>query len=246
MNVGEIMHFLSADINSWMTAVKDQFISTFITESRYKLFLEGLGTTLKITLFAAIFGFLLGALLAFMRMSRRRNGKKTVFSYLSGLYIDVIRGTPSVVQLLIMYNIILVSVDNKVAIAVAAFAINSSAYVAEIVRAGIQAVDPGQTEAGMSLGLSKRTTMLHVIIPQAIKNVLPPLGNEFIVLLKETAIVGYIALMDLTKAGDFVITRTFKPYMPLIATAVIYFIIVKILSVLLNRFERRLHQGDSR
>lgn len=240
------MQFLSADINSWMTAVKDQFISTFITESRYKLFLEGLGTTLKITLFAAIFGFLLGSLLAFMRMSRRRNGKKTIFSLLAGLYIDVIRGTPSVVQLLIMYNIILVAVDNKVMIAIVAFAINSSAYVAEIVRAGIQAVDSGQTEAGLSLGLPKRTTMLHIIIPQAIKNVLPPLGNEFIVLLKETAIVGYIALMDLTKASDFVITRTFKPYMPLISTAVIYFIIVKILSVLLNRLERRLRQGDSR
>lgn len=240
------MQFFTADINSWIAAVKSQFIATFITGDRYKLFLDGLGVTLKITFLAAIFGFLLGTLLAFMRISRRRNGKKTIFSYIAGAYIDVIRGTPSVVQLLIMYQIILVAVESKVVIAVAAFAINSSAYVAEIVRAGIQAVDPGQTEAGQSLGLSKRTTMLHIVIPQAIKNVLPPLGNEFIVLLKETAIVGYVAMMDLTKVSDFIISRTLKPYMPLLATALIYFIIVKILSVLLNRLERRLHQGDSR
>lgn len=238
------MQFFAADINSWAEAVKSQFVATFITGDRYKLFLEGLGVTLKITILAAIFGFLLGTLLAFMRISRRRNGKKTLFSYIAGAYIDVIRGTPSVVQLLIMYQIILVSVESKTVIAVAAFAINSSAYVAEIVRAGIQAVDSGQMEAGRSLGLSERTTMLHIIIPQAIKNVLPPLGNEFIVLLKETAIVGYVAMMDLTKVSDFIISRTLKPYMPLLATALIYFIIVKILSILLGRLERRLAKSD--
>lgn len=240
------MQFPLLSFGSWFDEVQVQFVKTFITADRYKLFLDGLGTTLKITFFAAIIGFVIGTILAFMKLSCRRNGKKTIWARIAGAYIDVIRGTPSVVQLLIMYNIILVSVNNKVIIAIAAFAINSGAYVAEIVRAGILAVDKGQSEAGRSLGLSNRTTMLSIVIPQAIKNVLPPLGNEFIVLLKETAIVGYVALMDLTKASDFIISRTFKPYMPLLATALIYFVIIKILTILLDKFERRLRKGDRR
>lgn len=231
---------------NWFATVKDDFVQTFITADRWKLFLSGLGVTMRITLFAALLGLVIGLLVAVMRLSRKKNGKKTFFSVIAGIYIDVIRGTPSVVQLLIMYNVVLLSIDNKVIIAIISFGINSGAYVAEIIRAGIQAVDKGQSEAGRSLGLSQRMTMQYIVIPQAIKNVLPALGNEFIVLLKETAIVGYIALMDLTKAGDFVMSRTYKAFMPLVGTAVIYFVIIKILSMLLSAFERRLQRSDSR
>jgi len=170
-----------------------------------------------------------------------------LISLLAGVYIDVIRGTPLVVQLLIMWNIVLVSlVNDRATVAILTFGINSGAYVAEIIRAGIQAVDNGQMEAARSLGLSKRRAMQYVVLPQAIKNVLPALCNEFIVLLKETAIVGYIALRDLTKAGDFVMSRTFRAFMPLIGVAIIYFVIIKILSVLFSILERRLQRSDSR
>lgn len=229
----------------WFDEVKADFIKTFITGDRWKLFADGLSVTLKITLFAAIFGLVVGLFAAIMRLSRTRKGKKTFFSYVAGAYIDIIRGTPAVVQLLIMYNLVLISVESKELVAIITFGINSGAYVAEIFRAGIQAVDRGQTEAGRSLGLSQRITMMHIVIPQAVKNVLPALGNEFIVLLKETAIVGYIALMDLTKAGDFVMSRTLEAFMPLIGTALIYFVIIKILSLLLGRMERRLQKSDS-
>jgi polar amino acid transport system permease protein/polar amino acid transport system substrate-binding protein len=181
-----------------------------------------------------------------MRLSRTKNGKKTVFSVFAGIYIDVIRGTPAVLQLLILYFAVLPATASKELAAVIAFSINSGAYVAEIVRAGIQAVDYGQTEAGRSLGLSQRATMQYIIIPQAMKNILPALVNEFIVLLKETAVAGYIGVMDLTKVSDFIVSRTFIAFMPLIGTAVIYFTIVKILSVLLGKLERRLRQSDSR
>lgn len=240
------MQFFTADFSTFWAGLQKQFVSTFVTGDRYKMFLDGLGITIEITVFAAIFGFFIGTVMAFMKMSTTKNGHKTIFSYIAGLYIDIIRGTPSVVQLLIMYNIVLVAVENKVIIAVAAFSINSGAYVAEIIRAGILAVDIGQTEAGRSLGLSKYQTMRYVVIPQAIKNVLPPLSNEFITLLKETAIVGYIALADLTKASDFVISRTLLPYVPLLSTALIYFIVIKIMTLLLNKYERRLRKGDSR
>ena len=202
--------------------------------------------TLRLTFFAAIFGILLGIIFALMRLSRTKNGKKTVFSVFAGIYIDVIRGTPAVLQLLILYFAVLPATASKELAAVIAFSINSVAYVAEIVRAGIQAVDYGQTEAGRSLGLSQRATMQYIIIPQAMKNILPALVNEFIVLLKETAVAGYIGVMDLTKVSDFIVSRTFIAFMPLIGTAVIYFTIVKILSVLLGKLERRLRQSDSR
>lgn len=245
-NVGVNVQFFSLGITTFWNEFVRQFEATFITGDRYKLFFDGLGVTLKISFFAALFGFLIGTLLAFMKMSKTKKGKKTIFSRIASAYIDVIRGTPAVIQLLIMYNIILVAVQSKVLIAIIAFAINSGAYVAEIVRAGIMAVDVGQSEAGRALGLSKYQTMTYIIVPQAIKNVLPPLGNEFIVLLKETAIVGYVALMDLTKVSDFIISRTLQPYVPLLSTAFIYFVVIKIMTILLNKFERRLRKGDSR
>ena len=160
--------------------------------------------------------------------------------------MDVIRGTPSVLQLLIMWFIVMKNSQNGVLVASLSFGINSGAYVSEIVRAGILAVDKGQTEAGRSLGLSKAQTMIYIVIPQAIKNVLPPIGNEFIVLLKETAIVGYVSLTDLTRAANQITSRTYEAFMPLIGAAVIYFTVIKILTILLDKLERRLRKSDNR
>lgn len=233
-------------MSEWFANVQSMFEAAFITGDRWKLYLNGLGVTLKIAFFAAILGIILGTIIALMKLSTRKNGKRSIFSYIAQAYIDVIRGTPSVLQLLIMWFIVMSSSKNGVLVAVLSFGINSGAYVAEIVRAGIQAVDQGQMEAGRSLGLSKGQTMRYIILPQAIKNVLPPIGNEFIVLLKETAIVGYVSLTDLTRAANQVVSRTFEAFMPLIGAAVIYFVIIKILSVLLGILERRLRKGDNR
>lgn len=233
-------------IAGWLETLQKDFVQSFITGDRWKLFLDGLGITLRISLGAGIIGVVLGILLAFMKISRKRNGKKTILSRLAGAYIDVIRGTPVVVQLMILYFAVLASVDNKILVAIISFGMNSAAYVAEIVRSGIQSVDRGQTEAGRAQGLSNRQTMQYIVVPQAFKNVLPALGNEMIVLLKETAVVGYIGLMDLMRTGNAMIAKTYKAFMPLIGTAVIYFVVIKILSLLLARFERRLQKSDSR
>lgn len=222
------------------------FEAAFITGDRWKLYLEGLGVTLRIAVFAAILGMLIGTILAFMKLSVRRNGKRTILAVIANIYIDVIRGTPSVLQLMIMWFIIFSSAKNGVVVAVLSFGINSGAYVAEIVRAGILAVDKGQMEAGRSLGLSKTQTMIYVIIPQAVKNVLPPIGNEFIVLLKETAIVGYVSLTDLTRAANQIASRTYEAFMPLIGAAMIYFVVIKILTILLGKLEGRLRKSDNR
>ncbi|WP_031388840.1 amino acid ABC transporter permease [Kineothrix alysoides] len=222
------------------------FEAAFITGDRWKLYLNGLGVTLEIAFFAAILGMVIGTLLAFMKLSVRRNGKKSILVVLANVYIDVIRGTPSVLQLMIMWFIIMANSKNGVLVAILSFGINSGAYVAEIVRAGILAVDNGQMEAGRSLGLSKVQTMIYIIIPQAVKNVLPPIGNEFIVLLKETAIVGYVSLTDLTRVANQIASRTYEAFMPLIGAAVIYFIVIKILTILLAKFERRLRKSDNR
>lgn len=233
-------------MQAWLERVAEMFDAAFISGDRWKLYLQGLGVTLQIAAFAAILGMIIGTVLAFMKLSVRRNGKKTILAILANIYIDVIRGTPSVLQLMIMWFIIFYSAKNRVAVAVLSFGINSGAYVAEIVRAGILAVDKGQMEAGRSLGLSKTQTMISIIIPQAVKNVLPPIGNEFIVLLKETAIVGYVSLTDLTRVANQIASRTYEPFMPLIGAAVIYFIVIKILTILLERLERRLRKSDNR
>ena len=229
-----------------MSVVAYNFRIAFIDCERWKIYLQGLGVTIQIAVFAAILGVVIGTVIALMKMSTTRTGKRTKFSYLAQAYIDIIRGTPSVLQLLIMWFIVMSSSKNGVLVAVLTFGINSGAYVSEIMRAGIQAVDHGQMEAGRSLGLSKAQTMRYIILPQAIKNVLPPIGNEFIVLLKETAIVGYVSLSDLTRVASQVTSRTYEAFMPLIGAAVIYFIIIKILSKLLERLERRLRKGDHR
>lgn len=233
-------------MQAWFEKVAGMFETAFIVGDRWKLYLNGLGVTLQVAFFAAILGMVIGTLLAFMKLSVRRNGKKTILAVIADIYIDVIRGTPSVLQLMIMWFIIFVNSKNGVMVAVLSFGINSGAYVAEIVRAGILAVDNGQTEAGRSLGLSKAQTMIYIVIPQAVKNVLPPIGNEFIVLLKETAIVGYVSLTDLTRAANQITSRTLEAFMPLIGAAVIYFIVIKILTILLAGLERRLRKSDNR
>lgn len=234
------------NMQAWFEKAAKMFEAAFITGDRWKLYLEGLGVTLKIAVFAAMLGVIIGTLIAFMKLSVKRNGKKTILTVIANIYIDIIRGTPSVLQLMIMWFIIFSNSKNGVMVAVLSFGINSGAYVAEIVRAGILAVDKGQMEAGRSLGLSKAQTMIHIIIPQAVKNVLPPIGNEFIVLLKETAIVGYVSLTDLTRVANQIASRTYEAFMPLIGAAVIYFVVIKILTILLERFERRLRRSDNR
>ena len=214
----------------------------FIFEDRWRLYLDGLGVTLGITLGAICISTVLGMVLCLMKLSKYK-----ILRWPAQAYIDIIRGIPVVVQLLIMYNVILLDVtDNKMIVAVVAFGLNSSAYMAEIYRSCINAVDPGQMEAGRSLGLSKAQTMWSIIFPQAIKNCLPTYTSEFIVLVKETAVVGYIALTDLTKVYSAIQSKTYDAFGPLLIIAVAYFCITKVLSIIFAQMERRLRQSDRR
>lgn len=223
----------------------DRFVLNFINDNRYMYLVKGLIITLVVTFFAVLIGALLGFIIAIVRSTYSKTGKLKILNFLCNVYITVIRGTPVVVQLLIIYFVIFGSVNiNKIFVAVLAFGLNSGAYVAEIVRSGIMAVDEGQFEAGRSLGFTYAQTMRIIILPQAIKNILPALGNEFIVLLKETSICGYIALEDLTKAGDIIRGRTYDAFMPLIAVALIYLVLVIIFTKLVNSLERRLRNSD--
>ena len=224
----------------------EQFNAAFITDDRWKLYFQGLWTTLEIVLFATILGLAVGTISCLMYMSTKKKGKPTVLHYIAMIYIDIIRGTPSVLQLLIMWFIIMKSSTNGVLVAVISFGINSGAYVSEIMRGGIQAVNKGQLEAGDSLGITRFTTMRYVILPQAFRNALPALCNEFITLLKETAIVGYVSLADLTRVANQVASRTYQPFMPLIGAAVIYFVIIKFFTILFGNLERRLRQNVTR
>ena len=230
----------------WLNTIGNKIYAAFILKDRWMLYLKGLGVTMQVAVMAAILGIIIGTILAFMKLSTRRNGKPSVFAYIANIYIDVIRGTPSVLQLLIMWFIVLKSCHNGVLVGAITFGINSGAYVAEIVRAGILAVDKGQTEAGRSLGLNKFQTMRYIVIPQAFKNVLPPLGNEFIVLIKETAIVGYVSLSDLTRVANQMTSTLYDAFTPLIGAAIVYFTIIKILTILLAKLERRLRKSDNR
>ena len=233
-------------VGSWLSSVGESFYVVFVEGDRWKLYFRGLGVTLEVSLIAVILGVIIGTMLAFMRLSAHKDTKPTILAKIAGIYIDVIRGTPAVLQLLIMWFVVLKSWKSGVLVAGITFGMNSGAYVAEIVRAGILAVDKGQTEAGRSLGLNQVQTMCYIVIPQAFKNILPPLGNEFIVLIKETAIVGYVALSDLTRVANQISTKTYEPFMALVGAAVIYLIITKILSALLSKLERRLRKGDNR
>lgn len=197
-----------------------------------------------ITLFAVMLGIILGFLIAIVRTNHDRNGGLPILNAICKVYLTVVRGTPVMIQLLIIYYVILASVTNKIMVATIAFGLNSAAYVAEIVRSGIMSVDIGQFEAGRSLGLNYKQTMQAIILPQAIKNILPALLNEFISLLKETSISGYIGLMDLTKGGDIIRSNTYEAFLPLLAVALIYLVIVMILSACVNKLERRLRNNE--
>ena len=226
--------------------ISERFVAAFITGERWKLYISGLGITLEIALFAGILGIIIGTVAALMKLSTTEDGKPTILNYIASVYVDVIRGTPSVLQLLIMWFIVMASSNNGILVASLSFGINSGAYVSEIVRGGILAVDKGQMEAGRSLGLSKAKTMRYIVLPQAMKNVIPPLGNEFITLVKETAIVGYVSLSDLTRVANQIASRTYDAFMPLIGAAVIYFLVIKILTILLGKLERRMRRSDLR
>lgn len=228
--------------------IKEKFIATFVKENRYDFFVKGLSNTLIISICAALLGILIGFLIAIIRTTHDNNKKKNVFldvlNIFAKVYLTVIRGTPATVQLLIMYYIIMSNSTNKILIAIMTFGINSGAYVAEIVRSGIQSIDKGQFEAGRSLGLSYEKTMWFIIVPQAFKNVLPALANEFITLLKETSISGYIALNDLTRAGDIIRSLTYETFFPLFTVAAIYLLMVMVLTNLVGKLERRLKKNE--
>lgn len=231
----------------------DDVYLNFIKDDRWKYITNGLGVTLTVTLFAVIIGIVLGFLVAIIRATHDKAGKMpplvqgtlSFLNFICNVYLTVIRGTPVLVQLLIIYFVIFASVRiDKVFVAVIAFGINSGAYVAEIVRGGIMSIDQGQFEAGRSLGFNFAQTMWYIIIPQTFKNVLPALGNEFIVLLKETSVAGYIALQDLTKAGDIIRSQTFSAMLPLLAVAAIYLVMVIMLSNLQKLLERKLRKNE--
>jgi His/Glu/Gln/Arg/opine family amino acid ABC transporter permease subunit len=224
---------------------KAKLINNFVKENRWKYLLSGLGNTLLISFFAVLIGIVLGFIIAILRSTFDMMDKKNIFTKsLNGIlkaYLTVIRGTPALIQLLIMYYVIFTSPDvSKLFVACVSFGLNSSAYIAEIVRSGIMSIDVGQFEAGRSLGFTHAQTMWHFILPQAFKNILPALGNEFIVLVKETSIAGYIGINELTRGGDFIRSRTYEAFLPLIAVAIIYLVIVMFLTSLVSKMERRL------
>lgn len=229
-----------------MDSLSTQFYKAFIRNGRWLLYAKGLGNTLEVTLFAALIGVVLGTLACLFNLQRNKKGKRTIGSYIAYVYIDVIHGTPTMIQLLIMWNVIMASSKNKILVACMAFGINSGAYVAEILRGGIQSVDEGQMEAGRSLGLTRNMTMMYVVLPQAFKNCFPSLLNEFITLLKETSIAGAVGLTELTHAADQVSSATYQYLMPLLGAAVMYFVVVKILSFLFGILERKLRESDNR
>ena len=228
-----------------MQELKSSFISNFIDDNRWRYITDGLKITLLVTVFAVLIGEVLGFLIAIVRTTHDKTGKLKILNAICKVYLTVIRGTPVVVQLMIIYFIIFGSVDiSKVVVAIVAFGINSGAYVAEIFRSGIMSIDNGQFEAGRSLGFNYAQTMMYIVMPQAFKNVLPTLCNEFISLLKETSVSGYIALQDLTKGGDIIRSRTYDAFMPLIAVALIYLAMVMIFTKLVSLLERRLRNSD--
>ena len=242
-----------------MSDFQTKFYLNFIKDDRWKYITSGLGNTLKITVFALIFAVIIGVLVAIIRYSDDKNHTNKAGNFIQSLlqfllavangichvYLTIIRGVPVVVQLMIIYFIIFASPDvSKIFCAVVAFSLNSGAYVAEIVRGGLNSVDKGQFEAGRSLGFGYIATMWYIILPQAFKNILPALGNEAIMLLKDTSISGYVAIQDLTKGGDIIRSRTYDAFMPLIAVALIYLILVTILTLLLRRLERRLQSSE--
>ena len=228
-----------------MSGFKESFYQNFIEKDRWQYLLTGLENTLLITIFAVLIGVAIGFLVAIIRASHDKNGSLKILNFICRVYLTVIRGTPTMIQLMITYYIIFASVNvSKIFVAVCAFGINSGAYVAEIVRSGIMSIDQGLFEAGRSLGFNYVQTMRLIILPQAFKNVLPALGNEMIVLLKETSISGYVGTMDLTKGGDIIRSTTYEAYLPLFGVAAIYLVIVMLMTAGVNRLERKLRTNE--
>lgn len=236
--------------------LSEKFILCFVEKDRWKFIVNGLGITLEVTFFALLLGLVLGVLVAIIRSSHdqlKEDKLKGIGGFLlkaanliCRLYLTIIRGTPCLVQLLMMYFVILKTCDSKVLVAIVAFGINSGAYIAEIFRSGIMSIDKGQMEAGRSLGLGYATTMRKIILPQAVKNVLPALVNEMITLLKETSICGYIGLNELTRGGDIIRGGTFEALLPLLVVGLIYLVIVMIFTRFMSILERRLRESDIR
>lgn len=242
------------NLQEWFQNLQANFVLNFIDDNRWRYLLTGLGNTLKITLFAVILGIAIGVVISIIRstydktIDEVRPGLGRVLLIFANticrIYLTIIRGTPVVVQLMIMYFIIFANSRNSLLVAVLAFGINSGAYVAEIIRSGIMSVDKGQFEAGRSLGFNYVGTMRHIILPQAFKNVLPALANEFIVLLKETSVAGYVAIRDLTMGGNIIRTVTYSAFLPLFAVALIYLTLVLFFTWLVGKLERRLRNSD--
>jgi ABC-type amino acid transport system permease subunit len=241
-------------LSDWFEGLKSQFILNFVDDNRWQYLVNGLRATITITFGALVIGVLIGLIVATIRSTHdktietmHRGLGRTILKILNAIckvYVTVIRGIPVVVQLLIAYFIIFVSVTNGIVVGILTFGINSGAYVAEIFRGGIMAVDIGQTEAGRSLGFNYVQTMRYIVVPQAFKHILPSLLNELIALFKETAVVGYVAVMDLTKGADIIRGRTFSPFMPLLAAALIYLIFVMFFSWIVGKLERRLRTSE--
>ena len=241
-------------MQAWFEKLKADFILNFVQGNRWRYLLNGLGTTLLSTLLACLLGIAIGVVIAMVRSTydkTKEGARKTLGRRLFGIangfcrvYLTVLRGTPVVVQLMIIYFVIFASSDNGTLVAALAFGLNSGAYVAEIVRGGIMSIDNGQFEAGRSLGFNYVQTMRFIVIPQVIKNVLPSLANEFIALLKETSVAGYVAVADLTKGADIIRSRTYSPFLPLIAIALIYLALVMFFTKLVGILERRLRNSD--
>lgn len=240
----------------WWNELEDKFELNFIQDNRWKYIVDGLEITLKVTVFALLLGLVIGTFVAIVRTAHDQIGKKNLHGFggalfnfvdwLCRIYLTIIRGTPSTIQLLLMYFVFMVSSTNQVLVASVSFGINSGAYIAEIIRSGIMSIDKGQMEAGRSLGLSYPVTMVKIILPQAIKNVLPAMVNEMITLLKETSICGYIGLNDLTRGGYAIQGVTYDALMPLLAVALIYLIIVMFFTWVMGLLERRLRESDIR
>ena len=227
---------------AWVVDLLNRLNCTFVVDGRWQWFVSGLGYTLLISLFSVLLGLVIGILMALMRLS-----KSKILRAVSGIYIDIIRGTPTMVQLLIIYFVIFANVHiDKWVVGFIAFGINSGAYIAEIVRGGILSVNIGQTEAGRSLGMTHKQTMASIVMPQAMKNILPALGNEFVVLIKETAVIGMIANIDLVGAARKVQSLTYDYLIPLLSIAVIYYVVIKIISTLLSKVEKGMRKADKR
>lgn len=218
----------------------EQFNNSLIIDNRYKYIISGLGNTIVMALFAVIIGLIFGLLIALIRNNYENNKRLPLLNTLCKGYVAIIRGTPVLLQLMIIYYVIFASVNiNVVLVGIIAFGLNSAAYVSEIIRAGLDSIDKGQMDGGRALGFNYHETMRYIILPQALKNVMPALCNEFITLLKETSVAGYIGIIELTKAGDIIASRTYNYFFPLILTALIYLILTLGLSKIVTRFEKR-------